>query len=121
MSLRSPLFRSAILRGTVAAALLVSASTALAKGDAEAGKAKSTVCQACHGADGNGSGDGQYPRIAGQYADYLAKALMDYKTGARVNLIMAGFAGTLSEEDIANLAAYYSQQESPLHDLSHLK
>ena len=113
--------RSLIIRGTIAAILLLCATAAFAKGDAEAGKAKSTVCQACHGTDGNGTGDGQYPRIAGQYADYLAKALMDYKTGARVNPIMAGFAGTLSEEDIANLAEYYAQQQSPLHDLSHLK
>lgn len=110
-----------MLRSTIAAALLLATSVAIAKGDAEAGKAKSTVCQACHGADGNGTGDGQYPRIAGQYADYLAKALMDYKTGARANPIMAGFAGTLSEEDIANLAEYYAQQKSPLTDLSHLK
>ena len=47
-------------------------------GDIEAGKAKSVVCQACHGADGNGIGDPQYPLLAGQYADYLAQALHDY-------------------------------------------
>jgi cytochrome c553 len=90
-------------------------------GDAEAGKTKSAACQACHGPDGNGTGDGQYPRIAGQYADYLAKALHDYKSGARNNPIMAGFAATLSEEDIADLSAFFSQQEGPLTDLSHMK
>lgn len=121
MILRSPIQSSLLLRSSLAAALLLSASAVLAKGDVEAGKAKSVVCQACHGPDGNGTGDGQYPRIAGQYADYLAKALMDYKTGARANPIMAGFAGTLSEEDIANLAEYYAGQPSPLRDLSHLK
>ena len=108
-------------RIAIAAALLLASTVASAKGDAEAGKAKSTVCQACHGADGNGTGDGQYPRIAGQYADYLAKSLHDYKSGARPNPIMAGFAGTLSEEDIDNLAEYYARQASPLTDLSHLK
>lgn len=116
MILRSPIFSSMML-----ATLVLASSAAYAGGDIEAGKAKSTVCQACHGADGNGSGDGQYPRIAGQYADYLAKALNDYKSGARANPIMAGFATTLSKEDIENLAAFYAAQASPLHDLSHLK
>jgi cytochrome c553 len=96
-------------------------TAAFAQGDIEAGKAKSVVCQACHGADGNGTGDGQYPRIAGQYADYLVKALKDYKSGARPNAIMAGFATTLSEGDIENLAAFFAAQASPLDDLSHLK
>lgn len=101
--------------------IAIASAPASAQGDVEAGKAKSTVCQACHGVDGNGTGDGQYPRIAGQYADYLAKALGDYKSGERPNAIMKGFAGTLSEDDIENLAAYYAAQSSPLDDLSHLK
>lgn len=109
-----------ILRSTITALLLVASNVALGAGDAEAGKAKSQVCQACHGADGNGTGDGQYPRIAGQYADYLAKALHDYKSGARANAIMAGFAATLTPEDIDNLAAFYALQASPLDDLSHM-
>lgn len=110
-----------ILRSAlIAAAVLVSAD-AFAAGDVEAGKAKSVVCQACHGPDGNGTGDGQYPRIAGQYADYLSKALHDYKSGARPNAIMKGFADTLSEDDIANLSAFYAAQRGPLDDLSHLK
>jgi cytochrome c553 len=110
-----------ILRSALILSLLAVSATASAKGDVEAGKAKSVVCQACHGADGNGTGDGQYPRIAGQYADYLAKTLKDYKSGERPNAIMAGFAGTLSEEDIENLAAFYASQPGPLDDLSHLK
>jgi cytochrome c553 len=78
--------------------------------DAPAGAAKAKeVCQACHGMDGN-SPSPDYPRIGGQYPDYLSKALRDYKTGARKNAIMAGFAGTLSKQDIENLAAYYSSQ-----------
>jgi len=89
--------------------------------DIEAGRAKSQVCQACHGPDGNGTGDPQYPRIAGQHASYLVKSLQDYRSGARQNLIMAGFAGTLSDQDIRDLAAFYAAQKGPLRDLSHTK
>ena len=73
-------------------------------------KEKSAMCQACHGADGN-STDPQYPKLAGQHASYLAQALEDYRSGARKNPIMAGFAGGLSDADIANLAAYYASQK----------
>lgn len=90
------------------AALCATAGTAVAKGDAEAGKQKSAPCQACHGTDGNASIDPQYPRIAGQYRDYLERSLHEYKSGARTNLIMAGFVATLSHQDIEDLAAYYS-------------
>ena len=78
--------------------------------DIAAGQAKvKEVCQACHGLDGN-SQTPDYPRLAGQYPDYLAKALRDYKSGARKNPIMAGFAAGLSAQDIENLAAYYASQ-----------
>ena len=50
------------------------------------------------------------PKLGGQYPDYLAKALRDYKSGARKNPIMAGFAGALTAKDIDNLAAYYASQ-----------
>jgi len=86
-------------------------------GDAEAGKAASVVCQACHGVDGNGIGDPQYPLLARQYADYIVKALKDYKSGARDNAIMKGFASTLSDADMANLAAYFASQKGTLRDL----
>ncbi len=109
------------LRLLAATLLLAAAPLAIAKGSAEAGKTKSQVCQACHGADGNGTGDGQYPRIAGQYADYLAKTLHDYRSGERVNVIMAGFAGTLTDQDIEDLSAFYAEQTGPLTDISHLK
>jgi len=59
--------------------------------------------------DGN-SATPDYPKIGGQYPDYLAKALRDYKSGARKNPIMAGFAGVLSKQDIENVAAYYASQ-----------
>lgn len=114
-----PVFMS--VRLILALSLLVASPLAAAKGSVEAGQAKSQVCQACHGTDGNGTGDGQYPRIAGQYADYLAKSLRDYRSGERNNAIMAGFAATLSDADIDNLAAFYAAQKGPLTDLSHHK
>jgi cytochrome c553 len=92
------------------AALCLSAPLASAAGDVRAGEAKAKeVCQACHGMDGN-SAVPDYPKIGGQYPDYLSKALRDYKSGARKNPIMAGFAGTLSKQDIDNVVAYYSSQ-----------
>ena len=78
--------------------------------DMEAAKKKvSEVCQACHGMDGN-SPVADYPKLAGQNADYLAKTLRDYKSGARKNAIMNGFAATLTPQDIDNLAAYFASQ-----------
>ena len=73
------------------------------------GKRKSANCQACHGADGN-SPSAEFPKLAGQHADYLKMALMDYKSGVRKNPIMAGFAAPLSEQDMADLAAYFASQ-----------
>ena len=91
------------------AALLLGASP-VAAADRAAGETKvKEVCQACHGLDGN-SPTPDYPKLGGQRQDYIAKALRDYKSGARKNAIMAGFAGTLSANDIDNLAAYYAAQ-----------
>ena len=78
-------------------------------GNPDAGKQKSAVCAACHGADGN-SAVPDFPRLAGQQPDYLAKVLHDYKSGARKNAIMAPQAANLSDQDIADLAAYFSSQ-----------
>jgi cytochrome c553 len=78
-------------------------------GNPDAGKQKAAVCAACHGADGN-SVVPDFPRLAGQYPDYLAKALTDYKTGARKNAIMGAQAVNLSKQDIADLAAFYASQ-----------
>ncbi|MCB1876210.1 MAG: cytochrome c [Chromatiales bacterium] len=94
----------------VAAGCALASGSALAMGDAEAGKAKSTVCAGCHGADGNSTIPGN-PRLAGQYATYIVRALSDYKSGARKNPVMAGFAAGLSDEDMHNLAAYFSSQK----------
>jgi cytochrome c553 len=81
-----------------------------AKGNVEAGKAKSTACAACHGADGV-STIPSFPKLAGQHSDYLYQALKDYKTGRRKNPIMAGQVANLSDQDMADLAAYYSGQK----------
>jgi len=89
--------------------------TAVAKGDPEAGKAKSVPCQACHGVDGKAITP-EYPNLGGQYASYLVKALRDYRDGRRTNVIMAPMAANLTDQDIEDLAAYYASQEG-LSDL----
>lgn len=96
---------------------LLLANSAGATGDPAAGQEKSATCQACHGADGNQTLDNTYPRLGGQYADYLEQSLRDYRSGERKNAVMAGFAASLSDQDIADLAAWYSSQEG-LVDLS---
>jgi len=87
--------------------------TVQAGGDAAAGQAiASKTCQACHGVDGNNDNP-QFPRLAGQHADYMVKALADYKSGARSNAIMGGPAGqaaALSEQDMEDVAAWYASQ-----------
>lgn len=75
--------------------------------------AAAQTCVACHGADGIGITP-QYPSLAGQHADYIERALTDYKNGGRKNAIMAGFAGQLSAADIRAIAAYYSAQRPGL-------
>lgn len=88
---------------------LTIALPAAAKGDANSGKGKSTVCAACHGADGN-SPTSAFPKLAGQNDDYLAYVLKAYKSKARTNAIMNGQAANLSDQDIADLAAFYASQ-----------
>jgi len=90
---------------------VVALMPALAFGaDLVAGQAKvKQVCAPCHGQDGN-SQSPDYPKLGGQHRDYLAKALRDYKSGARKNPIMAGFAATLTDKDIDNVAAYFASQ-----------
>ncbi|MCG8466171.1 MAG: cytochrome c [Xanthomonadales bacterium] len=75
--------------------------------DAAAGKAKAGTCAGCHGANGI-SASPAWPNLAGQKEAYLAKQLKDFKSGARKDPVMAGMAAALSDEDIANLAAYYA-------------
>jgi cytochrome c553 len=90
----------------VAVALLGLACSAHAAGDAQAGKAKAGACGACHGA--NGEGKAPNPALAGKPEDQFVQALKDYKSGKRANAVMKTFASPLSEQDMANLAAYYA-------------
>lgn len=91
------------------AATVMIASPAFA-GDIAAGKAKSATCAACHGAEGI-SAIPMYPNLAGQKKAYLVKQLKDFKSGARKDPVMGAMAMPLSDEDIANVAAYYSSKK----------
>lgn len=97
-----------VVQTSVIAALVtaVSATTAVA-GDAAAGKAKAVMCAACHGAAGM-SLNPIWPNLAGQQEAYLAKQMKDFKSGVRNDPVMSGMAKPLSDDDIANLAAYYA-------------
>lgn len=101
--------KAMFITGALAASMALAGSVAAADLAAGAAKAKE-VCAACHGTDGN-STDPNFPRLAGQYEDYLARALKDYKTGERANVIMKGFAAALSKQDIENVAAYFAAQK----------
>ncbi|GAA5135959.1 c-type cytochrome [Thalassotalea piscium] len=91
------------------AATVMIASPAFA-GDIAAGKAKSATCAACHGAEGI-SAIPMYPNLAGQKEAYLVKQLKDYKSGARKDPVMSAMAMPLSDEDIANVAAYFASKK----------
>ena len=91
------------------------ATTSAMAADLDAGKKKvQEVCAACHGLDGATPTTPDYPKLAGQYPDYLSKALRDYKSGARKNPIMAGMAQGLTEKDIENVSQYFYAQPSNL-------
>jgi cytochrome c553 len=98
----------------VAAASLC--GTAWAGGNAANGKAISEkVCAACHSVDGSKPVAPENPVLAGQYPDYIVKALSDYKTGKRKNPVMKAMADPLKKQDIEDLAAWFSTQKSSLH------
>lgn len=100
--------------GIFSAALSLFISAQALAADAAAGKAKSAVCTACHMADGN-SVSPIYPKIAGQHAMYLETSIKAYRDGKRTGsnaALMIPMVKGLSDADIANLAAYYSQQKA---------
>lgn len=107
-----------IIIPTLIALALLASGSAFASGDITAGKDKATTCFACHGPDGNAP-DPQYPRLAGQWENYLLQALREYKSGKRDNPIMKGFVSTLSDQDMQDLAAYFASLPTKLDDLSH--
>jgi len=89
---------------------ILASTTANAAGDADAGKSKSATCAACHGADGIGIAP-TFPNLAGQKADYLVGQLKAFKSGERKGAnaaMMAPMAAGLSDQDMMDLAAYYS-------------
>ena len=79
----------------------------LAAGSKEAGQAKAATCGACHGMDGN-SISPEWPSLAGQHESYILKQLNDFHGGKRQNPLMSPMAAILSEQDMADLAAYFS-------------
>lgn len=111
-----------------AAAAHASSSAGLPKGDAEAGKALASTkgstgqsCVDCHGAEGNAPIDASYPKLGGQYADYIEHSLQAYRAGDRggspTTDLMGGQAKGLSDQQIADLAAYFADATSQLRDL----
>jgi cytochrome c553 len=91
--------------------MCVSTVAAQAAGDPEAGKTKAAACAGCHGADGN-SVVPTFPKLAGQGEKYTAKQLADFKANQdRKNELMLGMSAGLSEQDMADLGAFYARQK----------
>jgi cytochrome c553 len=100
-----------LLLNVVAALVLAAAGAVHAAGDAAAGKQKTTLCQGCHGIpDYKTAFPSVYrvPKLGGQHAGYIVKALQGYKSGERSHPTMRAIAAGLSDQDMADLAAYYS-------------
>lgn len=89
---------------------LLFCSTVATAGDIEAGKAKSVICASCHGPAGH-SVNPLWPNLAGQKEQYLVKQIKAFRDGTRQDPMMAPMVAALSDEDIANLAAYYAAQQ----------
>lgn len=102
------------VRVILLATLSMTAWSAVAADAAKGEKLAQAQCAACHGKDFVTPVDPSYPKLAGQYVDYLEKALREYQTGGRKNPIMAGIAKPLSRDDIYDLAAYLSRLPGPL-------
>lgn len=78
-------------------------------GDPVVGKSKAELCFGCHGEEGN-STDPQYPKLAGQYGMYIAKQVRNYQATTRSHLVMSGMAASVSNEDLADISAYFASQ-----------
>jgi cytochrome c553 len=92
----------------------------IAEGETQAnakGQATGQSCIDCHGADGNAPLDDSYPKIGGQYYDYLEHAIVQYRDGKREHALMSQQATNLSDQQIADLAAYFASRPSQLRDL----
>lgn len=105
------------MRKHVLASLLVMltavvSGSAFAAGDAAAGQNKKSMCAGCHGIEGYRSvypDTYRVPKLGGQHADYIVAALKEYKSGDRKHATMRAIAGSLTEQDMADLAAYYAE------------
>ncbi len=97
--------------------LLVTMNTAGMAQDADAGKAKSETCVACHGTDGNSPLE-QFPKIAGQVSGYIADQLARFKSGERPGTVMMGLVAALDEQDMADMDAWYSSQTMTVGSIS---
>jgi cytochrome c553 len=98
-----------------ASVLMVLALPAQAAGDPKAGQLKTSMCAGCHGIPGwRTAYPSVYsvPRLGGQHADYIVAALKEYQSGERSHPSMKGIAGSLSEQDMQDLAAYYESSYS---------
>lgn len=104
------LFKSLCLAAGLFGAVSVMAETT---GNVDAGKEKTAVCAGCHGVDGNSTMP-NFPKLAGQGAEYLVKQLKDVKSGARTVVEMTGLLDALTDQDLNDIAAYFSAQKITL-------
>ena len=91
--------------------LMAASSAAFGAGDAAAGKEKNSMCIGCHGIPGYRTAypeTYQVPKLGGQHAEYIVAALKEYKAGDRKHATMRAIVGSLSEQDMSDLAAYYA-------------
>lgn len=101
-----------LMTPAIAVALAVIAAPAIAAGDAAKGREKVQMCQGCHGIEGWRTAFPEVyrvPRLAGQHEAYLVRALQAYRTGERNHPSMKAIAASLSDQDMADVAAYYAQ------------
>jgi cytochrome c553 len=99
-----------IMKCLVTIALLGSASLSLAAGNPEAGEEKAALCAGCHGDDGNAAAP-IFPKLAGQHASFLIKQLHDFRSQKRVEPTMNAMAEPLTDEDVLDLAAFYTSKK----------
>lgn len=85
--------------------------TSQAAGSVEAGKTKAQVCFSCHGMNGDGNTNPPWPALAGQHASYIAKQLGDFKSGVRMEPLMIAQVASLTDEDMADIAAFFASQK----------
>jgi cytochrome c553 len=103
---------SCLLTAALNASAFAAETKPAAKPDLAKGQAiSSSVCVACHANDGS-RGVPANPILQGQHAEYLVKQLAEFKSGKRDNAIMKGFASSLSEEDMKNVAAFYASKQA---------